>query len=254
MPRRAVPMYKGRRPLLSLAPGGMLAPSAGPYRVDPIYSFWRPKPSGGVRRFAVLTRRDAAEWAALAGRVASVLEPRLHRGVVANRALTTPNGWRLESTAVAVRRVRALAPDPELALHTDVEEFYVSVQPCVLARCLADADVPGDDARHAATMLEGWQEEGYPGLPVGPPGSAILANAVLRGVDEAVGSPFLRWVDDYVIPIRSEGAAVEVLERIDERLSSLGLRRSVAKTQIRERLARVAWIPSGGHGGDGRPV
>jgi hypothetical protein len=249
LPRRSVPMYKGRRPLLSLALGGLLAPTAGPYRVDPIYSFWGPKPRGGVRRFAVLSRRDTAAWEALAGRVARFLEPRLRRGVVANRALNTPSGWRLESTADAVRRARTLVPDPEFALHTDVEDFYASVDSSVLARCLAEADVPGDDARRAANMLEGWQEEGYLGLPVGPPGSAILANAVLRGVDEAVGSPFLRWVDDYVIPIPSEWAAVEILERIDTRLSSLGLRRSVAKTDIRERLTGVAWIPSGRHAG-----
>ncbi len=223
-----------------------MAPTAGPYRVDPIYSFWGPKPRGGVRRFALLSSRDAAAWEGLTGRVASALEPRLYRGVVANRALFTPNGWRLESTEVALRRARTLAPNQGVALHTDVEEFYASVDPSIVARCLGEADVSAEDARRAGTMLEGWGEAGYPGLPVGPPGSAILANAVLRAVDEVVGSPFLRWVDDYVIPIPTEKAAAEVLERIDTRLTSLGLRRSAAKTDIREGLGGVAWIPSGG--------
>jgi hypothetical protein len=235
LPRRSFPMYKGRRPLLSLALGGMLAPIAGIYRVDPIHTFWGSKPRGGVRRFAVLSPKDAAVWEALTGRVASALEPRLHRGVVANRALNTPSGWRLESTAAALRRARTLAPRRGLALHTDVEEFYASIDPSILARCLGKADVSPDDA-------------GYPGLPIGPPGSAILANAVLRAVDEAVGFPFLRWVDDYVIPVPSERTAAEVLERMDTRLTSLGLRRSVVKTDIREGSSRVAWIPSWGHG------
>jgi hypothetical protein len=81
--------------------------------------------------------------------------------------------------------------------------------------------------------VEGWGGEGYAGLPIGPPGSAVLANAVLAPVDRALADvPYLRWVDDYLIGAESERTAVEILERIDDQLERLDLQRSAAKTSV----------------------
>jgi hypothetical protein len=131
-------------------------------------------------------------------------------------------------------------------MRTDVEEFYASVTPAVLSRALEEAGAPPEDSQLAATMLESWCADGYQGLPVGPVGSAVLANAVLKSVDEALSSlRFVRWVDDYVIAVPSVRAASEILERLDTSLDRLGLRRSVPKTGVFEVLGAVAWLQHG---------
>jgi hypothetical protein len=186
---------------------------------------------------AVLSERDAKTWHTLAGRVAAVLELRLDRRVLANRARTMGQDWRPEPLGAAFRRARRLRgvllrAGPVL-LRTDVAAFYPSVTPEVLARSLRRFGVDPDDAHLAATMLEGWGSDGYPGLPIGPPGSAILANSVLGRVDLALRPfPWLRWVDDYLIAARSEGHASRLLDRIDESLGRLGLARAPGKTLL----------------------
>lgn len=125
-------------------------------------------------------------------------------------------------------------------VRTDVADFYPSVTPRVLHGALGRR-CP-QEARHAADMLDGWGSEGYGGLPIGPPGSAVLANAVLASVDQALANvPFLRWVDDYLVATPSERAAAEILDRLDEALAGLGLRRAMAKTRIFERVRSITW-------------
>lgn len=213
------------------------------YRPDAVRSFLGPKPRGGWRTFAILSDRDERTWNALAGRVASILEPRLDRSVAANRTVLTPHGWRLESTGAALRRARAALPRHGLLLRTDVEEFYASIMPRVLARVLADLGVPPQEARLADRMVESWGDSGYRGLPIGPVGSAVLANAVLTSVDRALGSfPFLRWVDDYLIAAPSEKATADILDRLDVSLDRIHLRRSVLKTEVLEGIGGIAWL------------
>lgn len=215
------------------------------YRPDAIRSFLGPKPRGGWRRFAVLSPRDDRTWNALAGRVASRLEPQLDHRVAANRTVGAPNHWQLETIGTAFLRARAIAPKRGLLMRTDVEEFYASVTPPVLSRALTAVGAP-EDSQLAAGMLETWCTDGYQGLPVGPVGSAVLANAVLRSVDEALSFlQFVRWVDDYVIALPSDRAASEILERLDTSLERLGLRRSVPKTGVFDGLGGVAWLQRG---------
>lgn len=212
----------------------------GTYRTDPALTFRAPKPDGGHRLMARLSPRDAATWEALAGRVARVLEARLDRRVLAARAVVTRRGWRPAPVGPALRRARAAAEalvrrGPVLA--TDVESFYASVRPEVLCRGLRAAGAGREDAGLAAAMLEGWGSDGLPGLPIGPRGSAVLANAVLLPVDAALGAtPFVRWVDDYLL------GDPDALARLDEALNRVGLARSIRKTRAGEVLP---WPGSG---------
>lgn len=154
-----------------------------------------------------------------------------------------PGAWRLESVGAALRRAEAAAPQGAILLHTDIEEFYASITPSVLARTLALIGVSHRDARLAGEMVEGWGARGYAGLPIGPPGSAVVANAILRSVDEALASlRFVRWVDDYVIALPTERAEEFILELMDETLARLGLRRSHSKTGIVEATNGIAWL------------
>ena len=121
-----------------------------------------------------------------------------------------------------------------------MEDFFPSVTPDVAARALLAVESP-DDARRLAAVLEGWTALGYGGLPIGPPASTVVANAVLRTVDQAVDSPFVRWVDDYIVRLETERHATEVLERVDEALERLGLKRSLHKTRV---VPRPTWLGS----------
>jgi hypothetical protein len=133
-----------------------------------------------------------------------------------------------------------------------VTEFYPSVSPAVLFSALSRLGVRRDVAGTAADLLEGWGSEGTPGLPIGPAGSAVLANAVLASADAAIGShPFLRWVDDYLVGVRSEAVAAEVLDRLQVTLDRLGLRLAPSKTVVLEAGAGLRWLgtSSGGRAG-----
>jgi hypothetical protein len=98
-------------------------------------------------------------------------------------------------------------------------------------------------------MIEGWSESGCRGLPIGPVGSAVLANAVLTSVDSGLRSlHFVRWVDDYVIALTSERATADILDRLDTFLDQLHLRRSLPKTEVLEGTGDIPWLASKAHG------
>jgi hypothetical protein len=206
-------------------------------RVDPIASRWRPRPGGGLRRMALLSERDHRAWSDLGRRIAGTVEAQLSDRVMAHRARAHGPAWSLEPIGEALRRARVAAAGAQVrvALRTDVTAFYPSVAPGLLFRSLRRLSVAPDDASTAADLLEAWGSEGYPGLPIGPPASAVLANAVLAPVDDILPQfGWLRWVDDYLVTVASERAAPVVLDRIDHALEELGLSRSSAKTTLVE--------------------
>jgi hypothetical protein len=193
---------------------------------------------------AVPSERDARRWRDVVGQIAATSEGRLDRRVVANRVRWRRDRWTLEPIEMSLWRARraAAALPGAIAVRTDVADFYASVTPRALADALTGLGVPREDATGATEMVEGWSGHGYPGLPVGPPGSAVLANAVLVTVDAVVADrPFVRWVDDYLIGVRSERQGGEVLERLDHALDVVGLRRSAPKTTIGGGLD-AAWL------------
>jgi Reverse transcriptase (RNA-dependent DNA polymerase) len=227
----------------------MVAPISRRARPDPIQSFLGPKPRGGWRTFAILSPRDEWTWTALAGRVAHILERRLDPRVAANRTVAVTDGWRLEDLAAARRRARGVAPTRGLLLRTDVEDFYGSITPPILVRALADLGVTRQDSRLAGRMIEGWTESGSRGLPIGPVGSAVLANAVLTSVDSGLSSlHFARWVDDYLIAVTSERAMAGILDWLDTSLDQLHLRRSISKTEVLVGTGGIPWLASKAHG------
>jgi hypothetical protein len=192
------------------------------------------KADGGVRW---LTRLDPAGEKAyrdtvrpLAGRIERSLGPE----VIASRARQTPDGWRLApwrrargAWRQALRTaLREEEPDTVFAV-ADVRDCYGSITPSTIA------DVLGPEAAHAVSLLRRLRHGGVRGLPVGPEPSAILANAVLARLDEAVrgaGADHLRWVDDFVVwGSRADvAAALLALQRTS---STLGLTLHDRKTR-----------------------
>jgi reverse transcriptase-like protein len=215
------------------------------HRVDPIVARWQPKPFGGPRRMALLSERDADAWHRLTGRIAEIIEPRLGPRILANRVPAPGPHWSLQPVGSELRRARRARArmHASVAVRTDVAAYYASVTPPALFRALRRLEVLAEDAGTAADMLDGWGSEGYPGLPIGPPGSAVLGNAVLAAVDaDLEPDRYLRWVDDYLITVSSERHAMLAVERLDAALGRLGLLRSVAKTAVFDGGEPVGWL------------
>lgn len=194
---------------------------------------------------AVLSERDDWIWQAIAERIAEAVEPRLSPRVLANRWLQTGEVRRPIPLGPALSRARRaakrLSMGSDAVIRTDVGDFYPSVTPSVAFRALVDLDVDVEIAREAASMLDGWGSEGYAGLPIGPPGSAVVANAVLARVDADLQQfQFLRWVDDYVIGVPA-GSDSRALDRTDTSLDRLGLERSREKTSFLGGGTALTW-------------
>lgn len=192
----------------------------------------------------MLSDRDARAWHALAERVSAIIQPRLGHGVVANRTVSEASSRR--GLGPALDRARAasmsIAARSEVVIRTDVRAFYPSVTPDVTFRMLKMVDVDPEVAAAAADMLDGWGSEGYGGLPIGPPGSAVMANAVLHGVDCALAPfPYLRWVDDYLIGLQRLRDVPEALDRLDSALERVDLERSIPKTVLLDGGSLLTW-------------
>ncbi len=214
------------------------------------------RPDGGRRRLTALGPADAATYRMLVERVAPAVERSLGPAVVANRVVPprrSLHGRRLEDRWLEDWRVargrwrRALAPPGRgLRLHLDVADCYGSIRPEVVAETLV---LLGSEPDRRLIRLLHELTDHAPGLPVGPEASAVLANAVLGRLDVAIadaGVPYVRWVDDLVIAVRSRRHATRMLDEARRGLSSLGLRVQDAKTGVRDARAMPSGAPSSG--------
>jgi reverse transcriptase-like protein len=168
-------------------------------------------------------------------RVAPAVERSLVPGVIANRAVGPD--VRLEDWRIAHRRWRGVTTPPGrgLRLHLDVADCYASILPEIAAAALhrLGAASPSELIR----FLHELRAHGVPGLPIGPDPSAVLANAVLAGIDRTVasaGAPHVRWVDDLVVEVRSRRHAIRVLDGVRRELAGLGLSLQAAKTRLED--------------------
>jgi hypothetical protein len=82
-------------------------------------------------------------------------------------------------------------------------------------------------------ILVSLQRRSIRGLPVGPAGSSVLANAVLLRADRALeGMQHIRWVDDYLLFLPDRHSALRALDVFADAMSELGLRLAPEKTSI----------------------
>lgn len=197
--------------------------------------------TSGTRSVVTLHPAVASAYERLVVAVAPTIEDRLSDHVIANRVSATSvapaklelRPWRLERRRYA-RLVRVLARHSEVLVVSDVRRCYATIAPATVARALRRVGTTDRDAEAIAAFLRRLERVGVRGLPVGPPPSAVLANAVLSILDGAlddVGFPFLRWVDDIVVGVRAVDAR-RAIATIDAGLRSAGLERHAGKTRI----------------------
>ena len=168
---------------------------------------------------------------------------------MANRALgrgarstTQLEPWRPARVAwrQALRAALATSPPPAV-LVADVRRCYASIHPTALAARLralgADRGTKSASRRSSSVSVRRVR-----GLPIGPPPSAILANAVLAVVDERMreaGIPHLRWVDDVVAFAPGRHEAVVAFDALRRGLDAVGLAPNDTKTRILTDRERV---------------
>ena len=91
-------------------------------------------------------------------------------------------------------------------------------------------------ALKAGTMVEGRLEKTTKGCPQGSPLSPMLSNIVLNELDwelEKRGHRYCRWADDFLILLKSERAAMRVMEGITGHLeNNLNLPVNKEKSQV----------------------
>jgi hypothetical protein len=131
----------------------------------------------------------------------------------------------------------------------DVHRCYGSIDVAAVASRLRG--LSRRDVAALLRLLGRFEDEGMQGLPIGPEPSAILANAVLAGVDEALRRTrvrHVRWVDDVAIAGDDAGSA-RAVDAAAEALASVGLTINERKTRIVsfESLRRSASAPIPSH-------
>ncbi len=212
-----------------------------------------PRPQG-TRWLTFLDRSTAEEYGERVARVAPHIESRLPAGVIANR-VRAPGGrppgntvqlepWR-SARRRFLREARRRAESRPVLLLADVRDCYPSIRPSVVGDRLVRLGCDPGPVAWLVGFLDGFIDAGIRGLPIGPPPSAVLANAVLEAADRAVaaaGGDHLRWVDDFAVFARDADHAARILDRLRSELATLGLALAEQKTRVisSPQLARTA--------------
>jgi hypothetical protein len=130
---------------------------------------------------------------------------------------------------------RALSARGSVLLHADVRKCYASIAGVAVDRALQRLGADRDDRRAIGRQLGRFQDQGVPGLPIGPDPSAVLANAVLMDADLAfdeAGCPHLRWVDDVWAAAPNRDRAERALDLLRSALERIGLAVNEDKTCV----------------------
>lgn len=207
-----------------------------------------------MRELIVLHPASARRYHAMVATVAPGVESALSPSVLANRVAgssTDPPAlrlapWRAERTAFAAG-VRRLANRSPCLVVADVRDCYGSIAPEAVVASLVRLRCDRRAARVVGAFLGGLVEHGARGLPVGPEPSAVLANAVLAGVDDDLGRAgvrHLRWVDDVVASVGGPGEAERVLDLVRASLADVGLELNESKTRVVADPAEIANVPT----------
>ena len=213
---------------------------------DQFSMFPYPKDTGGVRWLGLCGLRDLVLMRTAAGEVARTTEQVLLDRVHSSRLVRNPPAWRFRRGKKAHERFRSavlshLQGDPRRPVLPmcviDVRNYYESVPYELLESELLALNCPGDCVAMLLGVLRRWaSRDGLRGLPVGPEFAAVMGNAYLFKVDEALhreGIDFERYMDD-LVTFGAGRRGEEVLYLLDHQLMELQLLRSLPKTKLYE--------------------
>ena len=236
--------------------------TAGPVPVrlgprEPIRWEFAARPDGGTRGLIRLGPSDEQAF----GRAVARLVPWIERGrgpwtfahgsQVVERQQVTLTPW-VSARGRWRRAVEGHCSEARAVAVTDVRDCYGSIRPSTVAARLTALGAPAGPIRSVTTWLRAFEDEGVRGLPVGPPASAVLAEAVMAAGDLALRASSIRhtrWVDDVAIFCDDRRTAVTALDELRRVWTSLGLEPHDGKTTLLDRDAAAVLLavtsPSG---------
>ncbi len=210
----------------------------------PIRSF-APKSRLNVRRVALLHPFDFIIYTALVLALKDAIsKSRLPPDVVFSYRTEKTTSKQIYASAPSFKEFRAAATkkatlNPKWSVGiTDIADFFPRIYHHRLINALevAAPTTARDHIRVLEKMLARFSEGTSYGIPIGPPASRLLAEAVLIDVDSTLksyGIDFLRFVDDYAIFAEKPKDAEYGIRVLGETLfQNHGLTLQTAKTKV----------------------